>query len=260
MNENDALILQCSLFAHFDDNVYSPEYVLEKALMCKQVGVSAIHVHLSKFKTIDDFFRFAQLLEDSNGPLITLSANDVETAIKYDASDYKSIAIASVQGGSATVFGTHIYQTMKKTSEEIEKLLQNGIIPEVSVFNFESIKNCISLYNKFNRKFYVGVYMGYPGGMDASKINIEKVMELLKKIPMISFTIYNNQNDELIKFIVERGGHLRSGLEDTMYCGNVAAVDSIEIMKYLNRLIEASGMRRAKTFDKNSFRDYMVWS
>lgn len=257
---NNALILQCSLFSHFDDNVYSPEYVLEKALMCKQVGVSAIHVHLSKFKSIDDFFRFAQLLEESNGPLLTLSANDVETAIKYGASGYKSIALASVQGGSATVFGNRIYQTMQKASEGIERLLLNGIIPEISVFNFESVENCISLYAKFNKKFYVGVYMGYPGGMDASKLNVEKVMELLKKIPVISFTIYNNQNDELIKFIVERGGHLRSGLEDTMYCGNIAAVDSIEIMKYINHLVESSGVRKTKTFDKNGFRDYLEWS
>ena len=257
---NKDLILQCSLFSHFDNNMYFPEYVLEKALMCKRVGVSVIHVHLNKFKTIDDFLKLAHLLEVNDGPLLNISANDVITAIECAASGYKSIACAAMQGGSATIFGNTINQTIQKANEEIERLLQNGIIPEISVFNFESIGNCIELYNKYGKQFYVGVYMGYPGGMVASISNVESIMDSLNMIPVISFTIYNNQDDELIKHIVEIGGHLRSGLEDSLYCGNCVAIDSIDIMMHYNRIIAESGTRRVELFDKESLKDYLRWS
>ena len=257
---NNELLLQCSLFSHFDNNVYSAEYVLEKALICKRVGVSAIHVHLNKFNSIDEFLRLAYLLDVCDGPLLNISANDVMTAIQYGANDYKAIGFAAIQGGTATVFGNRINQTMQKASKEIEMLLQNGIIPEVSVFNFESVENCINLYDKFGKQFYVGIYMGYPGGMDSSALNVGKVMDLLEKIPVVSFTIYNNQNDNLVRYILERGGHLRSGLEDSMYCGSVLAKDSIDIMNHINRIIDETRIRSVKIFDKNSFRDYLEWS
>lgn len=257
---NNELLLQCSLFSHFDNNVYSAEYVLEKALMCKRAGVSAIHVHLNKFNSMDEFLRLAYLLEVYNGPLLNISANDVMTTIQYGANGYKSIGFAAIQGGTATVFGNKINQTMQKASEEIEMLLQNGIIPEISVFNFESVENCINLYNRFGNQFYVGIYMGYPGGMDSSMLNVERVMDLLEKIPVVSFTIYNNQNDDLIRYILERGGHLRSGLEDSMYCGSALAMDSIDIMNHINRIIDETRIRSVKFFDKNSFRDYLEWS
>lgn len=44
-----------SLFSHLDDTVMTAEQVGEIALACKRNGATGVHLHMSKFESIDEF-------------------------------------------------------------------------------------------------------------------------------------------------------------------------------------------------------------
>lgn len=48
----------------------------------------------------------------------------------------------------------------------------------------------------------------------------------VKRLSFSSFAIYNNQNDDIVKYIIKHNGHIRAGMEDSIYCGNRKAADN----------------------------------
>lgn len=251
------VFIQCSLFSHFDTKIYTPQEVLDLAMSCKEKGASIIHVHIDKFENYTAFIDFAKMLEKKDFLMLTLGAKDVLNIEESDLKEIQSFGCASVQGGNANIFGQDIMQSYEKLCKELVWLTSNDIIPEVCVFNFKSIDNCEKLLNQYACKFYVGIYMGYPGGMEATIANVDTVMNRLKDIPLVFFTIYNNQDDEIVKHILRAGGHIRSGLEDTIYCGSNVATSTEEIVSHIRKLVIEEG-QTIHYLNKKQLEKYMI--
>lgn len=253
---NMSIILQCSLFSHFDDKKYKPEVVFDLARECRRNGASIIHVHIDKFETYNEFIMFVKILDQIDAPMLSLGAKDVLSIKQSDLNNIRSWGCAAVQGGDATIFGNIIVQPYKKLYKEVSMLRSYDIIPEVSIFNFEAANNCNRLQIDIGHAFYVGVYMGYPGGIEATKNNVNKIMHKLSSIPVIFFTVFNNQDDDLLRYIIRVGGHIRSGLEDTIYCGKNVAENTEDVISYIGKIVREEG-KKWKCLNKNQLKKYI---
>ena len=87
--------------------------------------------------------------------------------------------------------------------------------------------------------------MGYPDEAEATKRNILEFSECLKECLFCRFILYNNQDDGLYRYILECGGHLRSVMEDNLYCGTRHAKDCVDHMEHLSGIIREYGMKSA---------------
>lgn len=234
------IMLQCSLFSHFDTSVYTADQVLELALKCKKKGVSAIHVHISKLGTVDEFLRLAKLLDKNDGPFMNISVNDAKAIMGRNLQNIKSIVCSAMQGSNANVFGNIISQSLNHAVGEMSEILARGLIPEVSIFNFEGVRNCLELQRLFPSKFYVGVYLGYPGELPATQDTIRKIQLDLDECAFVSFTLYNNQCDSLTRSIIDHGGNIRIGLEDSVYCGSKKTDNVLEMIDHTTEIVTCS--------------------
>ena len=242
------VILQGSLLSHLDHKVYSAAEIVSLALRCQKEGACMVHVHLYKLGGIRQFLEMARRLEALNGPMLNISVSDFKALTDPKAERPHNIVSAAMHGGSCTVFGTPIQQSYEQAEAEMAQYLETGMVPEVSIFNWEGVNNCVKLNQKYGRRFFVGAYLGYPGGMEATKQNILQVADRLKECWFCSFVLYNNQNDELYRYILHCGGHLRSGMEDNLYCGDRLADDCPAHMRHLSAIIRACGMEADRGF------------
>lgn len=235
---NKHVMLQCSLFSHFDTNVYTADQVLALSLRCKEMGASAIHVHINKLGTVEEFLRLAKLLDRYNGPFLNISANDANAIMGRNVRNLQSIVCSAMQGGNANVFDNIISQSLEQAISAMAEIIERGLIPEVCVFNYESVRNCQELQKLFPSKFLVGVYLGYPGELPATQDTIKNILQQLKACAFVSFTLYNNQCDFLTRSIIDGGGNIRIGLEDSVYCGTKIADSIFEMIDYTTNIVK----------------------
>ena len=140
-----------------------------------------------------------------------------------------------MHASSCKVFDKEFYYKFDEIVKKAKEYLAEGFLPEMSVFNEEGLENCIELNKMFEKEFMVGVYLDYPNGMKATKMNIERICNKLKDCRKISFAIYNNQKDYFIEDIIKNGANVRIGLEDNIYNGEKIAKNNAEVIeKVLN--------------------------
>ena len=239
------VILQGSLLSHLDRKIYSVEEIVQLAIKCRKKGACMVHLHAYKVGGVQPFLEMARALELLNGPMLNISVSDYQNLISRGQELPRNIVSAAMHGGDCTVFGTIIQNSYAQVEADAERYLNAGIFPEVSIFNRRGVENCIRLNQKYHKQFFVGVYLGYPGEAEATKRNILEISERLKDCLFYQFILYNNQDDELYRYILECGGHLRSGMEDNLYCGARLAKDCVDHMEHLSGIIRAYGMEPA---------------
>jgi uncharacterized protein (DUF849 family) len=231
--------------SNFDKRKYFAEEIATKAMRCQKAGACVVHVHRNKLYSLDEFIRMAQMLVVNNGPSLNLSLSDYKEMIASPLKRPSSIRFASMQSSNCLVFGTKVTQSLQSAKAQLEDYLENGLIPEVVLFNQQGIENCLEMYQAYPRQFYPNVQLGYPDELPATKEIVSKIMEQLRPCGFVSFNVLNNQDDDLLEHIILSGGHIRSGLEDSDYCGRRKAVDSSEIMLHIVERIRLYGYEPA---------------
>lgn len=234
-------IIQCSMFSHLEKKIYSAEEASEIALQCQKEGAVMVHAHMYKLGSIEEFMRMIELIEMADGPLINLSVSDFETYNSWKGRKSYLIKSAAIHGGNCTVFGRQIVQPFEKIIRELEQYFNADIIPEISIFNKEGAENCAKLNQLFPKMFFTGIYLNYPNELEATEDNILWFNDVLKDCRFNSFGIYNNKTDDIVKYIINQGGQIRCGMEDSIYCGSREASNSIEITRHMAGLVKASG-------------------
>ncbi len=243
------IVLQTSLFSHTDGVMYSVDEAVRLALDCQAAGASVLHVHAHKLGGPVPFLEMARALEHAGGPLLNIAVSDYKLLTEGEEELPKNIAVAAMHGGNCRVFGTDIHCAYESCERDMEEYLRRGFLPEVCIFNLEGAKNCSRLLQTFGKRFFVGAYLGYPEELSATRESIEAVLCLTRGCLFTSFVLYNNQNDDLFREILALGGHLRSGMEDSIYCGTQRATDSRDHTRHLAAVIREAGMEPTPTLD-----------
>lgn len=234
-------LIQCSMFSHLEKKIYSAEEASEIALKCQREGAVMVHAHMYKLGSTEEFMRMVEMIEMAGGPLINLSVSDFEIYSSWKGRKSQLIKSAAMHGGDCKVFEQHISQPYENVIRELEQYFNADIIPEISIFNREGAVNCAKLNQMYPKMFYTGIYLNYPGELEATEANILWLNDVLKDCRFNSFGIYNNKNDDIVKYIIKHGGQIRCGMEDSIYCGSRNASDSIEIIRHMASLVKACG-------------------
>lgn len=220
---------------------YTVEEASTVALQCQKAGATMVHIHMYKLGSIMEFMRMAELLEQNDGPFINLSVSDFHAYNSWEGKRTPIIKSAALHASDCIEFSNHISQSYEKLIREMEQYLNVGFIPEICIFNKEGAENCAKLNQIFPKMFYTCTYLDYPEGLEATETNIMWMNNVLKDCRFNSFAIYNNKNDNIVKYIIKHEGHIRAGMEDSIYCGNRKVTNSIEIISHMARLVEESG-------------------
>jgi uncharacterized protein (DUF849 family) len=227
------VVLQCSLLSNFDNGKYSAEEIATKAMLCQKAGACVVHVHRNKLYSLDEFIRMAQMLEVNNGPALNLSVSDYKEVISLPSKMPSSIRFASMQSSDCRVFGTKVIQSLQSAKAQMKDYFDHGFIPELILFNRQGVENCLELYQSYPHQFYPNVHLGFPDEFPATQEIVSEIMEKLRPCGLVSFNVFNNQDDDLLDYIIRSSGHIRSGLEDSDYYGKKKAIDSVEIMLHI---------------------------
>lgn len=243
----DGLVLQCAMLSHLEEKVYSVDELYDMVLECSKYGASCIHIHIDKVGGIENFYRLARMLEANDDIVLNIGVSDYSKIEEKLDTKPNNIKIVSVHICDTMVFGKKMIQTYENAVLEINKCISNNFFVELNVFNWKGVLCAKKLNELFPGKFYVGVYLGYPDELEASEENISRIIKELQECSFVSFAIYNNEDDELIKYIYKNGAHLRCGLEDSIYCNGKEAASSVEMVKHYSKMACDMGRELAKS-------------
>lgn len=224
-----------ALYSYLDKNKYTEEEIIEEIKKCYNKGASIIHFHINKVANgVDGFLNILKKIKEYN-IIIAISLSDYNL-IKDKKIDNK--CTVSLHASSCTVFNNIISKEYNEVEDTLKEYLNNGFIPELSIFNKQGIENAIKLNDKYRNKFIASVYLGYPNELEANVENIRMVCSKLKNCSLISIAIYNNNKLRLIEEIIDNNCIVRVGLEDSIYNGEKIANSNEEILETVNKLFK----------------------
>ena len=159
--------------------------------------------------------------------------------------------MASLATGSVN-FPAQIYENPPDFVEGLAKtMLENGIKPEVEVFDLAMLYNAASLVKKGLLKDppHVQFVMGIPNAMPARRSIFEflrgELKEVLPRATWVAAGIGRHQWD-VNQWCLEAGGHVRTGLEDNLRIEpDRLAASNAELVKKVVENCERFGRRVA---------------
>ncbi len=222
---------------------YTPDEIADEALRAFNAGASIAHVHGrrpdgSPTQDRDTFQAILEAIEDRCDIIVQFSTGgavgmDVEERIQ--ALDLKP-PMATLTTGT-TNFGDDVFFNDWPTITTIARRLKRfGITPEIEVFDSAFIDNARRLIDMdlLEPPLHVDFVLGVPGAMTASERNLDFLIDGLPHGSTWSVAGVGRHQFPMAQAAIERGGHVRVGLEDNIYLkkgvlaqGNAPLVDAV---------------------------------
>jgi uncharacterized protein (DUF849 family) len=159
--------------------------------------------------------------------------------------------MASLATGSVN-FPTNIYENPPDFVEGLARtMLENGIKPEIEVFDLAMLYNAANLVKKglLKEDAHVQFVMGIPNAMPARRSIFDflrsELKEVLPKATWVAAGVGRHQW-EVNQWCLEAGGHCRTGLEDNLrITPDKLAASNAELVKKIADNCERFGRRVA---------------
>jgi uncharacterized protein (DUF849 family) len=206
-----------------------PAEQIESTHEAFEAGASLAHIHVrdAEGKSSSDIERFrevqAGILKHCPGMIIQFStggrgraANERGAAIKLRP-DMASLATGSVN------FATAIYENPPQLVDDLAKdMMANDVKPEVEIFDAAMLYNARSLVERGLMKApaHVQFVLGIPNALPVREKLLDfLVEELADQLPGATWTAagIGRFQLEVNHWVLRRGGHARTGLEDNVY-------------------------------------------
>lgn len=209
----------------------TPEEQIESTHEAFEAGSSLVHIHVrdENEDPSSDPTLFARVQEGVSrhcpGMIIQFSTGGRgREAEKRGAMLHLKPDMASLATGSVNFPGM-IYENPGSLIDGLAKsMLDNGVKPEIEVFDAAMLYNAIRLAEKGQVKgpLHVQFVMGIPGAMPARRKLLEFLVDELNTLApdatWCAMGIGRNQF-EVNKWSLEMGGHARTGMEDNVKIG-----------------------------------------
>lgn len=236
----------------------TPSEQIESTHQAYEAGAALVHIHVrhADESPASDPELFGRIQEGVRkqcpGMIIQFSTGGrgreraARGAMLYLKPDMASLATGSVN------FPASIYENPPDFVESLAKtMLENGIKPEVEVFDLAMLYNAANLVKKGLLKDppHVQFVMGIPNAMPARRSIFDflraELKEILPRATWVAAGIGRHQW-EVNQWCLETGGHCRTGLEDNLRIEpDRLAASNAELVKKITDACERYGRRPA---------------
>lgn len=205
---------------------YTPDEIAEECLRCFEAGAAIAHVHGRQddgtptqdkeiFAAILDGIRdrCEMIVQFSTGGAVGMDVEERIEALQLTP-DMATLTTGSVN------FGEEVFLNSLPTIRTIAKRLNEyGVPPEIEVFDTGMIDTALRLCDEglLELPLHFDFVLGVPGGMGASRRNLEFVADSLPDGCTWSVAGMGRHELPLAYDAIEMGGHVRVGLEDNIY-------------------------------------------
>ena len=230
---------------------YTPDEIADEALRCYEAGAAMVHVHgrhddgtptqdLETFRAILNAIRerCEIIVQFSTGGDVGM---DVEERI--EALELRP-PMATLTTGTVN-FGDDVFLNPLPVIRSIANRLNKfGIRPEIEIFDTGMIDTAQRLVDQglLEGPLHFDFVLGVPGGMGASRRNLEFLVESIPDDSTWSVAGMGRHELPLAYAAIEMGGHVRVGLEDNIYLSRgVLAQGSFELVEKVVEYAEQVG-------------------
>ncbi len=229
----------------------TPDELAQAAYECCKAGAAIVHLHArdkdgNPTQDKEVFAEIIRLIKDKCDIIVQISTGGAVTA-----SVEERLAPISLKPEMGTLttgtvnFGNDVFMNSPEYVEKIARALQeNGVKPEVEVFEVGMIQNALNLIKKglLSEPLHFDFVMGVPGAIPGT---IKNLLHLSESIPPGStWTVAGIGRAELplATMAIMMGGHVRVGYEDNVYYSRgVLAESNAQLVERVVRLAKELG-------------------
>lgn len=229
----------------------TPAELAEAAYECYKAGASIVHLHArdaagNPTQDKEVFAEIIRLIKEKCDIIVQISTGGAVTATVEErlAPINLKPEMATLTTGTVN-FGNDVFMNSPEYIEKIARALQqNGVKPEVEVFEVGMIQNALNLVKKglLAEPLHFDFVMGVPGAIPGTFKNL---MHLSESIPHGStWTVAGIGRAELplATMAIMMGGHVRVGFEDNVYYSRgVLAESNAQLVERIVRLAKELG-------------------
>jgi 3-keto-5-aminohexanoate cleavage enzyme len=226
----------------------TPSEIAEAAYDCYNAGASVVHLHVREddqtpTQSGERFKETIERIKDKCNIIIQVSTGGAVgmTAEERLQPVYLKPEMATLSTGSVN-FGDDVFLNPPAYLEEFARAMQeNGVRPEIEVFDVGMINNALQLVKKglLEEPLHYDFVMGVPGGIPGT---LKNLLHLSESIPSGStWTVAGMGRHELPlgTAAIIMGGHVRVGFEDNIYYDKgVLAQSNAQLVERIVRVAE----------------------
>lgn len=226
----------------------TPDEIADAAFECFRAGASIIHVHArdKDGNPTQDYEVYKEIKEKIEAKCNVIVQPSTGGAVWHSAEERLQPVdlkpeMATLSAGTCN-FGPDIFVNTQENMEKFAaKMLENGVKPEIEVFERGMIDNAIRLNKKglLKSPIHFDFVLGIPGACPATP---EDLIHMLRCIPADStWTVagIGRHQTKMATMAILLGGHVRIGFEDNIYYKKgVLATSNTQLVKRVTRLAE----------------------
>jgi len=204
----------------------SPDEIAESAVEAHASGAAMLHLHVrdgegkptcseAVFREVIGKIRARcdAVLQVSTGGAIGDSENDRLRPLEA-APEMASLTTGSVN------FGSEVFLNPRSFVERLAKaMLEKGIKPEIEVFDVAMLEEGLRLAEAewVLRPLHFDFVLGVPGALSATERNLDFLRSGIPADSSWSVAAIGRQQFPMVRLALEKGGHVRVGMEDNIY-------------------------------------------
>ena len=228
----------------------TPDEIAEDMYQCWKEGASVAHLHARGKDGLPtaDATVFREIIEKLRAKC------DIITQISTGARGAKSMEeraapldlkpeMASLATGSSN-FPASVNANSPELIEYFsQKMLDNGIKPEIEAFDVAMISNAEFLAKRglIKTPMQFNLVMNVPGSVKGTPKNLFHMVEILPKDSTFTVMGVGNAHVQMITLGMVLGGHVRVGLEDVLEYSKGVHASNVELVKRAVRIAQAYG-------------------
>ena len=226
------------------------DQIVEDVKKCKAAGASVVHLHvrdetLTPTSSREEYKKLLEKLKDVHMiKQLSTGARGGENTIEWRGQMLDLEAdMASLSTGSSN-FPTSVNANDPKLIKGLaKKMLDNGLKPEIEVFDVSMINNAVYLMKKGYIKgpLHFNMVMNVPGSIKGTPKNLMFMVDSIPEGSTWSVSGIGNAQIQMITLAILLGGHVRTGLEDVlMYDADTYATNEM-LVKRVVRIAKELG-------------------
>jgi len=234
------------------------DQIVKDVKKCKAVGASVVHLHvrdeaLSPTSSREAYKKLLEKLKDIDMiKQLSTGARGGENSIEWRGQMLDLDAhMASLSTGSSN-FPTSVNANDPKLIKGLaQKMLDNGLKPEIEVFDVSMIQNAVYLMKKGYIKgpLHFNMVMNVPGSIKGTPKNLMFMVDSIPKDSTWSVSGIGKSQIPMITMAIVLGGHVRTGLEDVLMYDDETYATNENLVKRVARIAKALGREIATVED-----------
>lgn len=253
----DPVIITCALVGaeltreHTPYLPITPDEIADSALEAHQAGAAMVHLHVRdsqgkptcKKEVFQEVIakireRCPVLIQVSTGGAIGDSFDDRLQPLAAGP-DMASLTTGSVNFGDDVFLNPRPF--VKKLAQAMK---EQNIKPEIEVFDAAMLEIALQMAaaGELDEPLHVDLVLGVPGGLSPSEENLDFLHHKLPRDCTWSVAAMGRHQFPMARLALQKGGHLRVGLEDNIYLSKgVLARGNGELVAHAVQLAQESG-------------------